>query len=88
MLGKRNSVVSRLKAKQPNLHVYVIHCVCHVSHAVLIASLNSMPPWSHTANQFKHAWREISKDEMLREQLKTRIAKSIPIFSKQCFKKC
>ena len=33
MLGVCNSVVSRLKEKQPNL--YVLHCVCHISHLMV-----------------------------------------------------
>ena len=24
-------VVSRLKEKQPNLYMYVLHCICHIS---------------------------------------------------------
>ena len=30
MLGKKNSVLSRLKNKQP--HLYNLGCVCHVAH--------------------------------------------------------
>ena len=41
MLGKHNSVVSRLKAKQPNL--YVIHCICHVSHLMICDAISCIP---------------------------------------------
>jgi len=41
MLGKRNSVVNRLKAKQPNL--YVIHCICHVSHLMICDAISCIP---------------------------------------------
>ena len=43
MLGKRNSVVSRLKAKQPNL--YVLHCICHVSHLMIHDVVGCIPSY-------------------------------------------
>ena len=43
MLGKRNSVVSRLKYKQPNL--YVVHCVCHVAHLLVGDSIQCIPSY-------------------------------------------
>lgn len=33
MLGRHNCVVSRLKEKQP--HLYMMHCICHVSHLIV-----------------------------------------------------
>ena len=41
MLGVRNSVVSRLKEKQPNL--YVLHCVCHISHLMVSDVVKCIP---------------------------------------------
>ena len=45
MLGSRNSVVSRLKQKQPNL--CVLHCICHVSHhsSKRVNELRSFQEW-------------------------------------------
>ena len=43
MLGSRNSVVSRLKQKQPNL--YVLHCICHVSHLIVGDSVKCIPSY-------------------------------------------
>ena len=43
MLGRRNSVVSRLKEKQPNL--YVMHCICHVSHLIVSDAIPCIPSY-------------------------------------------
>ena len=43
MLGSRNSVVSRLKQKQPNL--CVLHCICHVSHLIVGDSVKCIPSY-------------------------------------------
>ena len=41
MLGVRNSVVSRLKEKQPN--VFFLHCVCHISHLLVNDAMKCIP---------------------------------------------
>ena len=43
MLGSRNSVVSRLKQKQPNL--CVLDCICHVSHLIVGDSVKCIPSY-------------------------------------------
>ena len=43
MLGIHNSVVSQLKQKQPNL--YVLHCICHVSHLIVGDSVKCIPSY-------------------------------------------
>ena len=43
MLGRRNSVVSRLKEQQPNL--YVLHCVCHISHLMISDAVKCIPSY-------------------------------------------
>ena len=43
MLGSRNSVVSRLKQKQPNL--CVLHCICHVSHLIVGDAIKCIPSY-------------------------------------------
>ena len=48
MLGIRNSVVSRLRAKQPNLyvlHCVVLHCVCHISHLMVSDAVKCIPSY-------------------------------------------
>ena len=41
MLGKRNSVVSRLKDGQ--LDLYILHCVCHISHLMVNDAVKCIP---------------------------------------------
>ena len=43
MLGKHNSIVSRLKTKQPN--VYVMHCICHVSYLMISDDISCIPSY-------------------------------------------
>ena len=43
MLGKHNSIVSRLKIKQPN--VYVMHCICHVSYLMISDDISCIPSY-------------------------------------------
>ena len=43
MLGRRNSVVSRLKEKQPKL--YVLHCICHISHLIVSDAVPCIPSY-------------------------------------------
>ena len=47
MLGRRNSVVSSMKEKQPNL--YVLHCICHLSHLIVSDAVPCIPScyWSN-----------------------------------------
>ena len=44
MCGRCNSVVSRLKAQQPNL--YVLHCVCHTSHVMISDAVRCIPSYA------------------------------------------
>ena len=39
MLGSRNSVVSRLKERQPSR--LILHCVCHISHLMVVMQSNA-----------------------------------------------
>ena len=41
MVGKHNSVLSRVKEKQP--HVYSQGCVCHVANLALLAGVKALP---------------------------------------------
>ena len=43
MLGKHNSVVTRLKIKQ--LNVYVMHCIYHVSHLMISDAISCIPSY-------------------------------------------
>ena len=54
MLGRRNSVVSRLKAKQPNL--YVIHCICHVSHLIVSDAIPCIPSYVTSLTENLYWW--------------------------------
>ena len=72
MLGKCNSVVSRLKEKQPNL--YVIHCICHVSHLIVSDAIPCIPSYvtSLTENLywwFHHSAKRVSELHSFKEWL-------------------
>ena len=41
MVGKHNSVLSRVKEKQP--HAYSQGCVCHLANLVLLAGVKALP---------------------------------------------
>ena len=41
MMGKHNSVLSRVKLKQPN--VFSIGCVCHLANLCLLAGVQELP---------------------------------------------
>ena len=46
MIGRRNSVLSRLKDKQP--HLFSLHCVCHVSHTCASDACKKLPDYLDT----------------------------------------
>uniref|UniRef100_H2ZXB7 HAT C-terminal dimerisation domain-containing protein n=1 Tax=Latimeria chalumnae TaxID=7897 RepID=H2ZXB7_LATCH len=41
MIGKNNSLISRIKEKQP--HLYTLHCVCHVNHICVSDAHKKLP---------------------------------------------
>ena len=54
MLGKRNSVVSRLKTRQPNL--YVIPCICHISHLIISDTIPCIPLYVTNLTENLYWW--------------------------------
>ena len=54
MLGRRNSVVSRLKEKQPRL--YVLHCICHVSHLIVSDAMPCIPSYVTSLTENLYWW--------------------------------
>uniref|UniRef100_H3AXR2 Uncharacterized protein n=1 Tax=Latimeria chalumnae TaxID=7897 RepID=H3AXR2_LATCH len=43
MIGKNNSLMSRIKEKQP--HLYTLHCACHVSHICASDACKKLPSY-------------------------------------------
>ena len=54
MLGRRNSFVSRLKEKQPRL--YVLHCICHVSHLIVSDAMPCIPSYVTSLTENLYWW--------------------------------
>ena len=70
------SVVSCLKQKQPNL--YVLHCICHVSHLIVGDSIKAIPSyvidlietlfwWFHQSVSMNQAWLEVEAHKILKK---------------------
>ena len=72
MLGKRNSVVTRLKTKQPNL--YVMHCICHVSHLMISDAISCVPSYVTNLTEslfwwFHHSAKRVAELQSFQEWL-------------------
>ena len=67
MIGRRNSVLSRLNDKQP--HLFCLHCVCHVSHTCASDACKKLPDYLDTffVELFWHFHRSAKRTEVLRE---------------------